>query len=133
MAPEILLKRKYDSPVDVWAFGCIIAHMGTGQIPYQHLGFTDRNVMLEIIKSGEVSPLELLFDAPNTPKAIIDVAKDCCLPVPKERPTFQSISESLSDMKHGAMVSGEEDLRPLVRIENKKVSARSPSLKADVS
>ena len=116
MSPEILLKRKYDSPVDVWAFGAMLAHMGPGQIPYQQLALTDRNAMLEVIKSGEVSPLELLFEAPNTPKAIIDIAKDCCLPDPKDRPSFQTVSEKLSEMK-----SDDDDVRPLVRVKNKKV------------
>jgi len=117
MSPEILLKRKYDSPVDVWAFGCVLAHMGSGQIPYQQLALTDRNSMLEVIKSGEVSPLELLFEAANTPKDIIDIAKDCCTPEPKNRLNFQTISEALSAMK-----SDDDDVRPLVRVKNKKVS-----------
>jgi len=116
MSPEILLKRKYEPPVDVWAFGCVLAHMGTGQIPYQQLALQDRNSMLEVIKSGEVSPLELLFEEANTPKTVIDLAKDCCLPDPKTRPTFQTISEALSAMK-----SDDDDVRPLVRVKNKKV------------
>ena len=187
MSPEILNLRKYSPPVDVWAFGCVLAHMGSGQISYQQIALTDRNAMLAVIKSGEVSPLkvphaaglegprpaayrhgsncgacrplcrwaaaalqllvlcaavccdatggsiacqtwQLLFEVPNTPKGIVDIAKDCCSPGRKDRPTFQTISESLSQLK-----SDDDDVRPRVRAKNKKVSLITMSADAEPS
>ena len=40
MAPEVLTGRRYDTPVDVWAYGCVLAHMGSGRVPYSQLGLT---------------------------------------------------------------------------------------------
>eukprot|EP00900_Chrysochromulina_parva_P012931 jgi/Chrpa1/21639/Chrysochromulina_OHIO_Genome00027755-RA len=37
MAPEIVKRHVYDKPVDVWAFGCMLAHMGTKRPPYSWL------------------------------------------------------------------------------------------------
>ena len=42
MAPEILIANKYDKPIDVWAFGAMIAHMSSRKVPYQHLNLTKR-------------------------------------------------------------------------------------------
>ena len=117
MAPEIITLHKYEPPVDVWAFGCVLAHMGSRKIPYQQLNLRDRQAMLDVIRSGEVSPLELLFETSSTPKKIIDVAKDCCMPDPSMRPDFQTIAERFANM-----MDEDNDPRPLVRIKNKKVS-----------
>lgn len=114
MAPEILKLHKFEKPVDVWAFGCIIAHMSTQKIPYQQLDLKTQKQMLDVIKAGTTSPLELLFES-KCPNTIVDVAKDCCLPDPKGRPTFQVIAERLGNLQ------GDEDPRPLVRIKGKKV------------
>ena len=67
MAPEIITAHKYEPPVDVWAFGCIIAHVGTGKIPYEQLNLQTRQQMLEVIRNGEVSPLELLLEPSSVP------------------------------------------------------------------
>jgi len=128
MAPEIIAYHKYDRPVDVWAFGCIIAHMASGQIPYGQLNLTDRQQMLNIIKSGECSPLELLFTASGCPKLIINIAKDCCMPEPSSRPDFQQIASRFDDI-----LPEDRDPRPLVRIKNKKVSRLSIAGPKDVS
>ena len=48
MAPEIITHHKYEMPVDVWAFGCIINHMGTGKIPYDHLKLKSRQLCAEV-------------------------------------------------------------------------------------
>ena len=125
MAPEIITSHMYEPPVDVWAFGCIIAHMSSGKIPYQQLNLRDRKAMLDVIRSGEVSPLELLFEAPSIPADILSIAKACCQPDPRGRPDFQSVAERFSKL-----IDGENDPRPLVRIKNKKVpriSISSPS------
>ena len=37
MAPEIVQNKVYDTPADVWAFGCLLAHMGSKRAPYSWL------------------------------------------------------------------------------------------------
>jgi len=134
MAPEIILAHTYDRPVDVWAFGCIVAHMASGQIPYGQLGLTDRQQMLDVIKAGECSPLELLFTSKGVPQSIVGIAKDCCLPYPPSRPDFQAIASRFDDS-----LPEDNDPRPLVRIKNKKVgrttiaSAPRESVTAELS
>ena len=77
--------------------------------------------MLDVIRSGEVSPLELMLGSQFTPKKVIDVAKDCCLPNPNLRPDFATIAERFSNM----LKDEDNDPRPLVRIKNKKVAKLS--------
>jgi serine/threonine protein kinase len=153
MAPEILKTRRYETATDVWAFGCVLAHMGTGKIPYQQLKLKDRNELFNVIRGGEVSvrptrqpeprqlepraplltpavlewsqPIQLLLDAPNTPSGILNVAKSCCMPEAAQRPSFQSIAEQLN-----AFFADDADPRPLMRVKDKKVftaEARSAS------
>jgi serine/threonine protein kinase len=102
----------------VWAYGAMMAHMGTGKIPYEQLKLKSRNAMLDVIKSGEVSPLELLVENPATPKAIIELAKKCCDPNPASRPRFQDVSEILDQM----LPEDAPDPRPMARIKNKKIA-----------
>jgi len=125
MAPEILKTRRYETATDVWAFGCVLAHMGTGKIPYQQLKLKDRNELFNVIRGGEVPPIQLLLDAPNTPSGILNVAKSCCMPEAAQRPSFQSIAEQLN-----AFFADDADPRPLMRVKDKKVftaEARSAS------
>jgi serine/threonine protein kinase len=35
LAPEIVSKREYDNKVDIWAFGCILFAMATGDVPFK--------------------------------------------------------------------------------------------------
>ena len=37
MAPEIVSSNDYSPAGDVWAFGCVLVHMGSGHTPYSHL------------------------------------------------------------------------------------------------
>jgi len=117
MAPEILQSHQYEPATDVWAFGCVLSHMGTAKIPYQQLQLKNRNELFDVIRGGEVSPIVMLFETANTPAGILDLAKACCTPDTKQRPTFQTIAEQLN-----AMLGDDDDAesRPMVRIRNRK-------------
>jgi serine/threonine protein kinase len=130
MAPEIITLHHYERPVDVWAFGCVLAHMGSRKIPYEQLNLTSRIQMLNVIRSGTCSPLELLFETLNEKqneknkplKSIIELAKMCCQPDPSARPDFSTVANTITGII-GVDASGvdAQDPRPLVRIKNRKV------------
>jgi serine/threonine protein kinase len=126
MAPEIVKRHVYDKPVDVWAFGCMLAHMGTKRPPYSWLTHIETpKQLLDVVASGEYSPLELLLFSTTTPQAVKDLAKQCCQPGPIMRPTFGQISELII----AAIPEGAEP-RPVARIRNKRPLRRAmlPSL-----
>lgn len=35
LAPEIVVQGKYDSKIDVWAYGCILYTMAVGETPFK--------------------------------------------------------------------------------------------------
>ena len=117
MAPEIVQKNVYDKPVDVWAYGCLLAHMGSKRPPYAWLTFIETPKQLfEVVKSGQYSPLELLLESTTTPDAIKELAKQCCDATPSKRPEFGKISAMIT-----AAVPEGNDPRPLARIRAKRV------------
>ena len=117
MAPEIVRKNVYNKPVDVWAYGCLLAHMGSKRPPYAWLTFIETpKQLLEVVKSGEYSPLEMLLESTTTPDAMKELAKQCCHVTPSERPEFGKISAIIA-----AAVPEGNDPRPLARIKAKRV------------
>jgi len=122
MAPEILVERRYAPAVDVWAYGCVLAHMGSRMVPYQHRmeALKTRNALLKAIRDGEATPLELLLEHPRgMPPGIVELAKDCTRADAPSRPSFADISARLDAL----CPPGKEfdELRPLARIKNKRV------------
>jgi len=116
MAPEIVKMGTYDKPVDVWAFGCMLAHMASKRPPYSWLTHIETpKQLLQVIASGEYSPLELMLESESTPEKIKQLAKQCCHPGPIMRPTFEQISGLIS-----AAIGDCEDPRPVARIKNKR-------------
>ena len=121
MAPEIVKRHVYDKPVDVWAFGCMLAHMGTKRPPYSWLTHIETpKQLLDVVASGEYSPLELLLESTTTLDAIKELAKQCCQPGPIMRPTFAQISELII-----AAIPEGADPRPVARIKNKRPLRRA--------
>jgi serine/threonine protein kinase len=116
MAPEIVKLNVYDKPVDVWAFGCMLAHMGTKRPPYSWLtNIETPKQLVEVVRGGEHSPLELLLESMTTPEAIKELSKLCCQLAPADRPTFDTIT----GMVTAAIPVGTEP-RPVARIRNKR-------------
>jgi serine/threonine protein kinase len=117
MAPEIVKKNAYDKPVDVWAYGCMLAHMGSKRPPYAWLTHIETpKQLLDVVASGEYSPLELLLESETTPDAIKELAKQCCHATPSKRPEFGNISGMIK-----AAIPEGNDPRPLARIKTKRV------------
>jgi len=115
MAPEIVQSKNYTKPVDVWAFGCTVAHMGSKRPPYSWLTHIETpKQLINVIKNGEYSPLELLLES-DTPESMKQLAKMCCHPMAGSRPDFESISQKIS-----AAIPDGFDPRPVARIKNKR-------------
>lgn len=127
---RILSTCTYDKPVDVWAFGCLLAHMGTGRPPYEQLRLTSPQEVFKVIRSGEFSPLELL-EGSSTPTPIAAIASKCCRRDPSARPDFTSIANELSE---SCAIGDDELLRPTVRVKDKRVAKLSaPAPEAPLS
>jgi len=114
MAPEIVQAKEYTKPVDAWAFGCILAHMGSKRPPYAWLTHIESpKQLINVIKHGEHSPLELLLES-DTPESMKQLAKACCHPMAGSRPDFETISQKID-----VAVPDGVDPRPVARIKNK--------------
>jgi len=104
----------------------MLAHMGTKRPPYSWLTHIETpKQLLDVVASGEYSPLELLLFSTTTPQAVKDLAKQCCQPGPIMRPTFGQISELII-----ATIPEGTEPRPVARIRNKRPLRRAmlPSL-----
>ena len=116
MAPEIVQNKVYDTPADVWAFGCLLAHMGSKRAPYSWLTHIETpKQLIEVVRGGKYSPLELLLESKTTPDAIKDLAEKCCQRGPSLRPNFEQISGMIT----AAIPEGVEP-RPVARIKNRR-------------
>jgi serine/threonine protein kinase len=120
MAPEVVLDGTYAPPVDVWSFGCMLAHMASGKPPYSALGLRTVDAVLRAVASGDTPPTALV--PPTTPPELRALAERCVRRAPAERPTFDAVADvlmadeliatvmALSERDHGG------DPRPLGRL-----------------
>ena len=127
MAPEIVSSNDYSPAGDVWAFGCVLVHMGSGHTPYSHLKhLKEAKELFEIIKSQEHSPLETLDtylkNGKTMPASIVQLATKCCSPSPSDRPSFEDIVKALET------VVGASHPRPLSRLSRDVMTKVGPSL-----
>jgi serine/threonine-protein kinase len=79
MAPEQARGRAVDKRVDIWAFGCVLFEMLTGQRPFEGEDVTE-TVGAVIHKEPQWSALP-----PNTPPAVRLVLRGCIEKNPKKR------------------------------------------------
>ena len=75
MAPEVIISRTYDQPVDVWSFGCVLAHMATGRAPYSHLGRLRVEEVLTLVAEGTAAPDHMVGEA--TPHTLHELIRNC--------------------------------------------------------
>lgn len=110
MAPEILLKHKYDARVDLWSVGVIMYECLFGKAPYSSSSFKE---LAEKIK--ERRPIEI----PKTP-SVSDECKDLLVSLlkhdPEERITFENFfSHVFLDFEHAPSKESYEKAVKLVQ------------------
>ncbi|KAK2587334.1 hypothetical protein KPH14_003051 [Odynerus spinipes] len=110
MAPEILLKHKYDARVDLWSVGVIMYECLFGKAPYSSSSFQE---LAEKIK--ERRPIEI----PKTPR-VSDECKDLLLSLLKHDPelriTFEGFfSHVFLDLEHAPTKESYEKAVKLVQ------------------
>ena len=80
MAPEQLEGRKADARTDIWAFGCILHEMLTGERPFS--GNSSANVMASIL-TARVPPISSVL--PAVPPTLDHIVKRCLNKDPDDR------------------------------------------------
>lgn len=82
-APEVILNMEYDTKVDIWAIGCIMAELITGRVLFPGTDHVDQwNKIVETL--GTPTP-ELIAKAPSSERRYIET-----LPV-HPRPTIEQL------------------------------------------
>jgi hypothetical protein len=97
MAPEQVRGLPVDARADVWAFGCVLYEMVTGQSPF--IGKTTADILAAVLDREPVAPVSLRTDVPTGLVAIIAraLAKD-----PAERfQTMADVGEALRAVGRG--------------------------------
>ncbi|MEO5894137.1 MAG: protein kinase [Vicinamibacterales bacterium] len=114
MAPEQIEAREVDARTDIFAFGCVLYELLTGQRPFE--GQTSSSVMAAILAT-KPRPLEELL--PLTPPALERIVSRCLAKDPEDRwQTARDVAAELQWVGQGgskvglpAMVSGRRRLR----------------------
>jgi len=98
MAPEVISKRAYDKPCDVWSFGCLLVHMACGQPPYAGAGCQSVRDVFTVVVKGKVAPDTNVLEQ-ATPAAIVTLLRACVARDSSKRPTFEAIADTLSSAR----------------------------------
>lgn len=95
MAPEMVLKRKYDAKVDLWSVGVILYECLFGQAPYKSATIEEL-----LAKVREDKPV-IIPRSKHLSKECFDLLSKCLLREPEERITFDDFfSHPFLDLKH---------------------------------
>ncbi|XP_025116087.1 uncharacterized protein LOC112577255 [Pomacea canaliculata] len=104
-APEALFDGRYSLKSMVWQIGCVMYEIATyGCEPYTSYSMTTEDILKKMNKEpGSIK----LFPWPCAPKVILDMVEKCTSWNPSERPSLESLKESLQHMED-ADGAGEE-------------------------
>lgn len=89
MAPEALLERTFSEKSDVWAYGCLLIEIFTGQPPFPNM---DIFKVAVTVRDDGTRP-EVPAVAPEWAQSIMS---DCFQVDPARRPTFKEICSRLA-------------------------------------
>ncbi|RHY34766.1 hypothetical protein DYB32_000675 [Aphanomyces invadans] len=96
MAPEVIRGDKYDAACDIWSFGCVLAEMDTGNVPYNdatntHGGRLQDHGIMELVRKNQLKPT---FSS-TMPPDILAIATQCLEFDPAKRPKATVVSFAL--------------------------------------
>ena len=91
MAPEVVLRKKYNEKVDVYSFGVLLWQMARDQVPFR--GLNKENFIREVVVGGFRPKIDKSW-----PKAFSGMVERCWDADPYKRPSFSQIIEILKDL-----------------------------------
>jgi hypothetical protein len=91
MAPEVVLRKPYNSSVDVYSFGILLWQMARDQVPFQ--GYGKEQFVKEVVLGGLRPKLDKSWPAGLTDLIVKSWHMDS-----RERPTFPEIQERLRSL-----------------------------------
>ncbi|KAL0591870.1 hypothetical protein ABG067_001013 [Albugo candida] len=93
-APELILEGNDDAKADIYSFGIVLSELDTHRFPFDDYCGSSKLSRVEIIAKITAGELRPSFRS-NCPTTIYEIAQRCLSLDPKERPTSQSLVDSL--------------------------------------
>lgn len=94
-APELVRMESFDAPVDIWSYGCILAHIGSRVPLWSSFGDSSFYVVMLRVCSNDASPVDEMASVPNCPSEMIELARRCVSLDPTRRPQSSRIALAL--------------------------------------
>lgn len=89
MAPEVMQFKEFNEKCDVYSFGIVLWEIATRQEPFRHHNKFEE-FRTAVCKYHERPPIPA-----NLEPALADLIRRCWVPVPAERPSFDTINKEL--------------------------------------
>ncbi len=125
MSPEQIRGRSVNHRTDIWAFGCILYEMLTGQRPFEGETVSDT-----IARTLEREP-DLEFLPEHIPQNIVELIRRCLAKDPDKR--LQNISDALSQIRQAQhLIASGSSVRPKYQIAVKARFLRPVIMAASV-
>ena len=97
LPPEVVLYGEFTHPSDVWSYGVLVWEIfSNGHLPYT--GINDNDVV-SYVRGGNILPRPKLC-----PHEVYEVMKTCWEITPLERPDFESLQGTMTDLHAGEPV-----------------------------
>jgi serine/threonine protein kinase len=100
LAPEVLQRQQYGLPVDIWAFGCTVLQMVSGQPPWSGMQLKTLPALLQAMQRSKTRMPPL---PPSLSPAVRELLVSCFRWNPQQRPNvLELLSHELCNSKQCA-------------------------------